>query len=151
MLPGRLFTDCHSQYRAMPQATVETFFVVHNCIRRAKCAFVVTHFSSLHLWCSVPFIPPALRYILHFDILQGRFYPHDCAFLGLLLLVFDCFGERDLFGFSSIWIGRVDPYQNMLRKVLFCNDSTEKTANVELRKTMQWWAVVRLQSGWVNP
>ena len=38
---------------------------------------------------------------------------------------------------GAIWIGRVDPYQNMLRKVLFCNDSTEKTANVELRKTMQ--------------
>ena len=32
---------------------------------------------------------------------------------------------------GAIWIGRVDPYQNMLRKVLFCNDSTEKTANVE--------------------
>ena len=105
MLPGRLFTDCHSQYRAMPQATVETFFVVHNCIRRAKCAFVVTHFSSLHLWCSVRFIPPALRYILHFDILQGRFYPHDCAFLGLLLLVFDW--ERDLFGLEELILIRI--------------------------------------------
>ena len=38
---------------------------------------------------------------------------------------------------GGIWIGRVDPYQNLLRKVLFCNDSTEETANVELRKTLQ--------------
>ena len=145
MLPGRLFTDCHSQYRAMPQATVETFFVVHNCIRRAKCAFVVTHFSFLHLWCSVRFIPPALRYILNFDIVQGRFYPHDCAGPATPCIWLRARSLWGAFGLEELILIRICSGRFSFVTI------QQRKLNVKLRKTLQWWAVVRLQSGWVNP